>query len=334
MSLQYKVGIIGGGSWATALAKIILSTQSSINWCLRSKGRIKDFKALGHNPSYLKSVIFDLDSIDFYSESDINDFARASDVIILCVPSPYVKSYIKKMRSSILREKIIINAVKGMIPDENMLISQFLETEKGMKQSQLGIISGPCHAEEVAHGRRSYLTLACFDIEKARVLSKLFSNDFIRCSISQDVVGVEYASVLKNIYAIASGICAGLNYGDNFQSVLISNAIREMNNFVNVVHLINRNVTESVYLGDLLVTAYSEFSRNRTFGSMLGKGYSVVGAQKEMDMIAEGFYGSKCIHEANKNYRLNMPIADTVYQIVHKGRNIVEAIDELSLQFR
>ncbi len=334
MDSKYKIGILGGGSWATALAKIVLSTQGTVNWCLRSNSRVKEFKKLGHNPSYLKSVAFDTDKINFFSESDANDFARASDVIILCVPSPYIRTYIKRIRSSILRSKIVINAVKGMIPEENLLISEYLQESKGLNQEQLGIISGPCHAEEVAKNRRSYLTLACFDIDLADKLSSVFSNDYIRCSISQDVVGVEYASVLKNVYAIAAGICNGLNYGDNFQSVLISNAIAEMNNFVNIIHLIKRNVTESVYLGDLLVTAYSNFSRNRTFGTMLGEGYTVKEAQKKMEMTAEGFYGSKCIHEVNKHYGVDMPIAETVYQIVHNEIAIEEAIEKLSLKFK
>ncbi len=220
MDSKYKIGIIGGGSWATALAKIILSTQGRISWCLRSSSRIKDFKKLGHNPSYLKSVAFDTERIDFYSESDATEFARNTDVIILCVPSPYIRSYIKRIRTSILRDKIVINAVKGMIPEENVLISEYLEKNKGVNKKQIGIISGPCHAEEVAKERRSYLTLACFDIKLAQELSQVFSNDYIRCSVSRDVVGVEYASVLKNVYAIAAGICNGLNYGDNFQSVL------------------------------------------------------------------------------------------------------------------
>ncbi len=334
MDSKYKIGIIGGGSWATALAKIILSTQGTINWCLRSSSRIKDFQKLGHNPSYLKSVPFDTKRINFYSESDANEFARQSDVIILCVPSPYIRSYLKRIRTSILRTKIIVNAVKGMIPEDNLLISEYLEEVKEVNRKQIGMISGPCHAEEVAKERRSYLTLACFDLGLAKELQQVFSNDYIRCSTSRDVVGVEYASVLKNVYAIAAGICNGLNYGDNFQSVLISNAIAEMNNFINIVHLIKRNVTESVYLGDLLVTAYSDFSRNRKFGTMLGEGYSVKKAQKEMEMTAEGFYGCKCIHEVNKHYGVDMPLAETVYQIVHNNKPIEEAIEELSLKFK
>ncbi len=334
MVSKHKIGILGGGSWATALAKIVLSTQDRISWCLRSSSRIRDFNRLGHNPNYLKTVYFDTQNIDFYTESEASDFARSVDVIILCVPSPYIRSYLKKIRSSVLRDKIVINAVKGMIPEENILISEYLEEHKGVNKKQIGIISGPCHAEEVAKERRSYLTLACFNIKLAQELSQVFSNDYIRCSTSRDVVGVEYASVLKNVYAIAAGLCNGLNYGDNFQSVLISNAIAEMNNFVNILHLIKRNVTESVYLGDLLVTAYSEFSRNRKFGTMLGQGYTVKAAQKEMEMIAEGFYGCRCIYEVNKHYGVDMPLAETVYQIVHNGKPIKEAIEELSLKFK
>lgn len=329
-----KVGIIGGGSWATALAKIVMSTQGQMSWCLRTSNHIKEFKRLGHNPSYLTSVPFDVRRINFFSESDVNDFARSCDTIILAVPSPFVKGYLKRLRNSVLRGKTVINAIKGMVPDENMLISDYLHLEKEMPREQIGVVSGPCHAEEVARDRRSYITVGCFDINKAIAMSKVLTNEFVNCSVSRDVVGIEYASVLKNIYAIAAGICNSMNYGDNFQSVLISNAIAEMSNFVNSVHLLHRNVTESVYLGDLLVTAYSNHSRNRTFGNMLGRGYSVRAAQLEMSMIAEGYYGAKCVYEVNQSYRVDMPIATTVYEILYQGKRIEHAIGELSKRFK
>lgn len=334
MSTPGKVGIVGGGTWATALAKIVLEKQERISWCLRTSGHTQAFRKLGHNPTYLTDVRFDVGRIDFYEERDVNDFLRSCDTVILAVPSPYVKSYLRRMRNSVLRNKVVINAIKGMVPDNNMLISDYLHKEMGLPQAQIGVISGPCHAEEIAQERRSYLTVGCFDIRKAEAMSRVFNNHYVHCDISRDVVGIEYAAVLKNIYAIAAGICHGLNKGDNFQSVLISNAIAEMGSFVGVVHLLKRNVTDSVYLGDLLVTAYSTHSRNRTFGNMLGKGYSVKAAQLEMNMVAEGYYGCKCIYAVNQGYGVHMPIARAVYEMLYLGAPIAETIERLSQQFK
>ncbi len=334
MNSPGKIGIIGGGSWATALAKIVLATQGRISWCLRTAGHIREFQRLGHNPGYLTSVPFDIGRIDFFEESDVNDFLRSCDTVILAVPSPYAKSYLKRMRNSVLRSKLVINAIKGMVPDENLLISDYLHQVKELPQAQIGVVSGPCHAEEVAKDRRSYITVGCFDLAKAEMMSRVFTNTHVHCASSRDVIGIEYAAVLKNIYAIAAGICHGLNNGDNFQSVLISNAIAEMSSFVSSVHLLKRDVTESVYLGDLLVTAYSDYSRNRTFGRMLGEGHSVKSAQAEMKMVAEGYYGSKCIYEVNKGYGVPMPIAHTIYQIIYEGLEPKEAINRLSLKFK
>ncbi len=329
-----KVGIVGGGTWATALAKIVLENQSRISWCLRTSTHVQSFLKLGHNPTYLSDVTFDTERIDFYDEGSVNDFLRSCDIIILAVPSPYVKSYLRRMRQSLLKTKFVINAIKGMVPDENLLISDYLQREKGLLENQIGVVSGPCHAEEIAQERRSYLTVGCFDIRKAEVMSRLFTNSYVHCSISRDVVGIEYAAVLKNIYAIASGISHGLNRGDNFQSVLISNAIAEMSSFVGVVHLLRRDVTESVYLGDLLVTAYSSHSRNRTFGTMIGKGYTVKAAQVEMNMVAEGYYGAKCIHGVNQQYGVHMPIATAIYEILYQGASVEDTIERLSKKFR
>ncbi|MDY5858567.1 MAG: NAD(P)H-dependent glycerol-3-phosphate dehydrogenase [Porphyromonas sp.] len=334
MNIPGKIGIVGGGTWATALAKIVLETQDRISWCLRTSNHVREFLQHGHNPTYLSDVAFDIGRIDFFEESNVNDFLRSCDTIILAVPSPYVKSYLKRMRNSVLRGKLVINAIKGMVPDDNLLISEYLQREKGLPREQIGVVSGPCHAEEIAQERRSYLTVGCFDISKAEAMSRAFTNRYVHCSVSRDVIGIEYASVLKNIYAIAAGICNGLNKGDNFQSVLISNAIAEMSSFVGVVHLLKRNVTESVYLGDLLVTAYSTHSRNRTFGTMLGKGYTVKAAQMEMNMVAEGYYGCKCIYAVNQQYGVHMPIARTIYDILYRGVAPEEAIERLSKLFK
>lgn len=333
-SIPGKIGIVGGGSWATALAKIVLEGGGRISWCLRSQKHIREFKGLGHNPSYLTEVRFDLGQIDFYEESDVNDFLRSCDTVILAVPSPYAKSYLKRMRNSVLRTKLVINAIKGMVPEENLLISEYLHQVKDLPREQIGVVSGPCHAEEVARGRRSYITVACFDRAKAEAMSQALTCSYVHCAVSVDVIGVEYAAVLKNIYAIAAGICKGLGYGDNFLSVLISNAIAEMSSFVGSVHLLRRDVTESVYLGDLLVTAYSIYSRNRTFGDMLGQGYSVEGAQKEMKMVAEGYYGSRCIYEVNRRYGVHMPIAETVYRMIYGSLDPREGMELLSKKFK
>ena len=255
--------------------------------------------------------------------------------MILATPSPYIRYYLKRVRNSVIRNKLVINAIKGMVPEENVLISDYLQEYKELRPGQIGVIAGPCHAEEIAKDRMSYLTVGCFDTAKAKVLSEeIFSNDYVHCAVSRDVVGIEYAAVLKNIYAIAAGICHGMNKGDNFQSVLISNAIAEMSNFVSTVHLVSRDVTESVYLGDLLVTAYSSYSRNRTFGNMIGKGYSVRAAQMEMNMIAEGYYGAKCIHEINQRYQVTMPICSAVYNILYEGAPVEQSIDRLSMLFK
>lgn len=334
MNTSGKIGIIGGGSWATALAKIVLETPGRISWCLRTEAHIESFRRAGHNPKYLSEVPFDLRRIDFFDESNVNDFLRSCDTVILAVPSPYARGYLKRMRNSVLRTKLVINAIKGMIPEENLLVSEYLHQVKELPQSQIGVVSGPCHAEEVAHNRRSYITVGCFDIHKAEAMSKVLTNDFVHCAVSRDVIGIEYAAVLKNIYAIASGICHGLQLGDNFQSVLISNAIAEMSSFVGSVHLLKRDVTESVYLGDLLVTAYSDFSRNRTFGRMLGSGLSVKAAQTEMRMVAEGYYGSKCIYQVNQRYGVHMPIAETIYRILYERHTPSEAIRKLSQKFK
>lgn len=334
-SIPGRVGILGGGSWATALAKIVLTKQPHLNWLLRSTNHVKEFTRLKHNPSYLTSVTFDLSKITFFTDSDVNDFFRSCDTVILATPSPYIRYYLKRIRNSVIRPKLIINAIKGMVPEENILISDYLQEYKELRPGQIAVIAGPCHAEEIAKDRVSYLTIGCFDMGKAKVLSEeLFSNDFVHCAVSRDVVGIEYSAVLKNIYAIAAGICHGLNLGDNFQSVLISNAIAEMSNFVSTVHLVSRDVTESVYLGDLLVTAYSSFSRNRTFGNMIGKGYSVRAAQMEMNMVAEGYYAAKCIHLINLRYQVNMPICRTVYEILYEGAPVEASIRRLSTLFK
>ena len=310
-----KIAIIGGGSWATAIAKIVVGHTHHIGWYMRRDDRIEDFRRMGHNPAYLTGVHFDIDEIFF--STDINKIAQNYDTLIFVTPSPYLKNHLKKLKTRI-RDKFVITAIKGIVPDDNLVCSEYFHHVWDVPYECLAVIGGPSHAEEVALERLSYLTIGCADVEKARAFADLISSEYIKTKTSQDVVGIEYSSVLKNVYAIAAGICSGLKYGDNFQSVLMSNAVQEMSRFVTTVHPIERNINDSVYMGDLLVTGYSNFSRNRTFGSMIGKGYSVKSAQMEMEMIAEGYFGTKCMKEINRHCHVNMPILDAVYNILYE----------------
>lgn len=326
-----KIAIIGGGSWATALAKIVLTHEDSINWYIRRTDQIEDFKRLGHNPSYLTGVHFDVSHIQF--SSDINKVTRESDILIFVTPSPYLKAQLKKLKTK-LANKFVVIAIKGIVPDENMIISTYFNRVLDVPMENIAVVSGPCHAEEVALERLSYLTIGCRDEEKAELFAKKLNTFYIKTSVSNDVDGIEYASVLKNIYAIAAGICTGLKYGDNFQAVLLSNAIQEMERFLSVIHPIPRDIDKSVYLGDLLVTGYSNFSRNRVFGTMIGRGYSVKTAQIEMAMVAEGYYGTKCMKEINEHFHVNTPILDAVYNILYKRVPPMTEIKLLTDSFR
>ncbi|HIZ02170.1 MAG TPA: NAD(P)H-dependent glycerol-3-phosphate dehydrogenase [Candidatus Bacteroides merdipullorum] len=331
MKLPGKIAVMGGGSWATAIAKIVLTKTEAINWYMRRDDRIADFKRLGHNPAYLTSVKFDIKRINF--SSNINDVVKESDTLIFVTPSPYLKSHLKKLKTKI-KDKFIITAIKGIVPDDNLIVSEYFTKEYNVPPENIAVIAGPCHAEEVALERLSYLTIACPDTTKASLIAERFASSYIKTSVSNDVAGIEYGSVLKNVYAIAAGICNGLKYGDNFQAVLMSNAVQEMNRFLTTVHPLNRNVYDSAYLGDLLVTGYSNFSRNRAFGTMIGKGYSVKSAQIEMEMIAEGYYGTKCIKEINRHYHVNMPILDAVYNILYERISPTIEIKLLTDSFR
>ena len=330
MELPGKIAIMGGGSWATALAKIVLSTQGSINWYMRRPDQIEDIKKLGHNPYYITSIQFDIEKINFYS--DINQVIKESDTLLLATPSPFVKQHLKKVEAS-LHDKHIISAIKGLVPDENMLVTDYINQYYNVPLDHIAIIGGPCHAEEIALERLSYLTLASSSMEYVNILSDVFRNHYLNNSVCQDVGGIEYASVLKNVYSIVAGICHGMKYGDNFQAVFLSNAIQEMKRFVDAVSHVERDITNSVYLGDLLVTAYSRFSRNRIFGTMIGKGYSVKIAQLEMEMIAEGYYGTKCIYEINKKYKVDMPILDALYSVLYEKESPVAVISKLTKTF-
>ena len=310
-----KIAIIGGGSWATAIAKIVVRHTHHIGWYMRRDDRIEEFRRMGHNPAYLTSVHFDTKEIFF--SSDINRIVQDYDTLVFVTPSPYLKNHLKKLKTRI-RNKFVITAIKGIVPDENLVCSEYFHQVYDVPYDNLACIGGPSHAEEVALERLSYLTVGCSDRDKAQAFCEILNSDVIKTKTSSDVIGIEYSSVLNNVYAIAAGICSGLKFGDNFQAVLMSNAVQEMSRFLTAVHPIERSVYDSVYLGDLLVTGYSNFSRNRTFGSMIGKGYSVKSAQIEMEMIAEGFFGTKCMKEINRRMHVNMPILDAVYNILYE----------------
>ena len=310
-----KIAIIGGGSWATAIAKIVVGHTHHIGWYMRRDDRIDEFRRLSHNPAYLTSVHFEVDEIGF--SSDINRIVADYDTLVFVTPSPYIKNHLKKLKTRI-KDKFVITAIKGIVPDENLVCSEFFHQVYDVPYENLACLGGPSHAEEVALERLSYLTVGCSDREKAQAFADVLTSEYIKTKTSSDVIGIEYASVLKNVYAIAAGTCSGLKFGDNFQSVLMSNAVQEMSRFLTAINPIERCVYDSVYLGDLLVTGYSNFSRNRTFGTMIGKGYSVKSAQIEMEMIAEGFFGTKCMKEINRHLHVNMPILDAVYNILYE----------------
>ena len=327
-----RVAVIGGGSWATAIAKICLAHNQQINWYLRRDDRIEDFKRLGHNPAYLTGLHFDVSRINF--TSNINEVVNNSDTIIFVTPSPYLKSHLSKLKAN-LREKLVVTAIKGLVPDDNITISGYFEQNFNVPEDHMCVIGGPSHAEEVAMDRMCYLTIGCRNLNNATVVADMLASKYIRTTVSSDIEGIEFGSVLKNVYAIASGISHGLQNGDNFQAVLATNAIDEMSRFLETVEgQEQRKIYSSVYLGDLLVTMYSNFSRNRTFGTMIGKGYSVKAAQLEMEMIAEGYYGTACMKALNKRHHVNMPILDAVYNILYEKINPAVEFKILGDSFR
>ncbi|MFV0530613.1 MAG: NAD(P)H-dependent glycerol-3-phosphate dehydrogenase [Flavobacteriales bacterium] len=316
--MNSKIGVIGNGSWATAIVKMLTETQDEVYWWFRSRTSARYLLKNEHNPNYLSSVEFDLEMLHVTTE--IDEIVSRCDYLILAVPSIYVTNALKKLTVS-LEDKIIFSAVKGIVPEENMIVGDFLHKRFNVDYQKFGVISGPCHAEEVAMERLSYLTIASKQEKNAQFIADALASDYIKTKISDDTFGTEYGTILKNIYAIAVGIAHGLGYGDNFKALLMSNAIREMEYIVQQVYPIDRDIKNSAYLGDLLVTGYSFFSRNRMLGSMLGKGYTVRSAILEMSMVAEGYYASKGIHKIIKDKNIEAPISEMVYRILYKEKN-------------
>ena len=323
-----KIGVLGGGSWATALIKILSdnSENDEIYWYLRDSKNISHIKKYNKNKKYLSSVELNIEKL--IVTNDICEVINNSEIIIIAIPSAFINDALKKVKN--LTKKYIFSSVKGVIPETNQIVADYLENKYNVKSENIGIVAGPCHAEEIALERLSYLTVASENEELANYVATKFRVHYTKIKVSDDIYGTEYSAVLKNIFAVASGICNGLGYGDNFQAVLVSNAIREIKRFVDTVHPINRDIKNSAYLGDLLVTSYSNFSRNRVFGTMIGKGYSVRTAQLEMNMIAEGYYAVKGIYEINKKYKINMPITNAVYNILYESKNPSDEIEKLT----
>ena len=327
MADNLKFAVIGGGSWATAIAKMLCVNLPEISWYMRNEAAIEHIKNHKHNPNYLSSVEFDNNKLKL--TNDINEAVAYADYIIFAIPSAFLNGELEKLTVS-LKDKIIFSAIKGIVPETSLIVGEHFHFKYDIPYYNIGVITGPCHAEEVALERLSYLTIACGDPDKASMVAKNLSGNYIKAKISDDIIGTEYAAMLKNIYAVAAGIAHGLGYGDNFQSVIMSNAIREMKKFIKKVHKMKRNINDSAYLGDLLVTGYSVFSRNRMFGNMIGKGYTVKSAQMEMSMVAEGYYAVKSAYKLNQGYGASTPIIDAVYSILYEGKEAKAVFKKLT----
>jgi glycerol-3-phosphate dehydrogenase (NAD(P)+) len=315
MHQNARIAVIGSGSWGTALAKLLLNNVKHINWFLRNEEDIRFIKKFRHNPKYLTSVLFDTEKISFYS--NIVEIINDSDILIIAIPAPFIEESLEPYKAA-YNKKFVVSAVKGIIPGHNLTVAEFFNRVYDVPFGAVGIITGPCHAEEIALERLSYLTISSKSKKDARYIAELINCHYVKTKISTDIYGTEYAAVLKNIVAIAAGICHGLGYGDNFQAVLVSNAHQEIKRFLDKTYKSKRKINSSPYLGDLLVTTYSQFSRNRTFGTMIGKGYSIKSVQLEMNMVAEGSYAVNCINEINQKYKVNMPIINAVYNILYQ----------------
>jgi len=327
MRLNTKIAVFGGGSWATAIVKMLSENLNQINWYIRDNEVIKHIKQNSHNPNYLSSA--NLHPEKLYLSSDINKIIASADYLIFAIPSAFLKTELGKINIP-LDGKIVFSAIKGIVPETGLIVGEHFHKNLNIPLPNIGVITGPCHAEEVAMERLSYLTIACQDAKKAEILAAKISSRYIKTKISDDIIGTEYAAMLKNIYAIAAGIAHGLGYGDNFQAVLISNAIREMKRFIKKVHKMKRNINDSAYLGDLLVTGYSVFSRNRMFGNMVGKGYTVKAAMVEMSMVAEGYYATKSAYKLKQINGAKTPIINTVYSILYKEKDAKKEFKKLT----
>jgi len=325
--MNNKYAVLGGGSWGTAIVKMLCENNTIVNWYVRKEEDALFIKNKGRNAKYLRSVVFDKSKIN--PSASIRETVNKSDIVILAIPSPFLDTELKKIKD-LIKNKVLFSALKGVIPESHLIVSEHLNEFYNISFSKIGIITGPCHAEEVALEKLSYLTVACKNELKGKEMANALKSDYINVKVSKDTMGVEYAAMLKNIYAIVAGICHGLGYGDNFQSVLISNCVQEMKKFVYKIYKTNRDINDSEYLGDLLVTCYSSFSRNRTLGNMIGKGYTLKAAISEMSMISEGFYATKNAYELIGNNTNEFNIIYSAYQILYKNSNPKSTIKKLT----
>ncbi|MGB0850838.1 MAG: NAD(P)H-dependent glycerol-3-phosphate dehydrogenase [Bacteroidia bacterium] len=321
--------VMGSGSWGTALVKILLEDSDvQVDWWVRNPKMADHINSKGRNPKYLRSVKFDTNRLS--ASSDVSRLIDRNDTILLVTPSAFVSDILETVSNEQLVGKKIISAIKGVEPKTLKIVGEYLFENKGVRPEDFGVITGPCHAEEVAQEKLSYLTFASTNESFSQQMCQALDCNFIKVTPSADIYGTEISAVLKNVYAIAAGMCHSLGYGDNFQAVLVSNAIREIKRFIAAVHPIDRDADDSAYLGDLLVTAYSQYSRNRTLGAMLGKGYSVRSALMEMEMVAEGYYATESIHTLNEKYNVEMPILDFAYNVIYGGGNVREEAVKLT----
>lgn len=331
--MQHKIkdnsrcGVIGYGSWATALVHTLERNRKEVWWHIRNDEVLESLQTEGRNTKYLSDVEFDQNLI--HPTKDIDEVVRNSEIILIATPSAFLKNVLGELSES-LEGKFILSATKGIIPDDYTTITEHFNRAYGLPYDRLGLISGPSHAEEVSRNKLSYLTVACKDSENSLLIGEMFSSDCVRISYSEDIYGIEYAGILKNIYALASGLAYGLGYGDNFRAVLTAACAKELTRFVNESYPFERDTMNSAYLGDLLVTSYSSFSRNRRLGQLIGHGCTVKSALNEMTMIAEGYYASACINKINEKHMIQMPIADMVYDILYRKANPRKRMKELT----
>lgn len=324
----YRFGVLGSGSWATALVKILSENLTQVNWYVRNPDSLHHLEQFGHNPKYLQSVSFPKEKLNLFGELD--RFIEQTDILIVAVPAAFLHETLVTVDPTCFKDKSVISAIKGIIPEFHAIPARYFHKTFQIPYEQLGIVCGPCHAEEIALERLSYLTVGSENAALSNPVAIALRCRYVEVSENDDLFGAELSAILKNIYAIASGMFAGLGYGDNFQAVLVSNALQEMKRFIDVVHPIHRDVNSSAYLGDLLVTAYSKFSRNRTFGFMLGQGYTLQSAKLELTMVAEGYYAARSLMEINQKFQVEMPILSAVYSVLYEGANCQRKMKELT----
>ncbi len=327
MKIANKIGIIGGGSWATAIVKILQFKSKKINWWVRRQESVDFIYEYKHNPEYLSSVEFNTDLLHISTE--IEEIIRKSDILIFVIPAAFIKNTLDSLDPNLLKDRFVISAIKGIIPETNETVSQYFINKFDVPVEHFGMIAGPCHAEEVIMDKKSYLTIASENGDLNNLMSELLTSRATKISLSCDIQGIEYSAILKNVYAVAAGVSAGLGLGDNFLSVLTTNAILELRNFLDAINHHKRDVNKSAYLGDIIVTAYSQHSRNRAFGVMIGKGYSISYTKIEMKQVAEGYFAAKAMKEVLENYKVEMPILDTMYNILYNNSSPRRAMMQL-----